>query len=78
MFVTRDLDTATIALGKRAIIIEAVTLALAILSLSLRLWARKINKRSLCLNDYLIVLALVDIHSGRPSGSESLFAGVHG
>ena len=62
MLSIRDLDTDIGGLGKRTIIIEAVTLFLATVGLCLRLWARSIGRRSLCLNDYFIMFAWVSRH----------------
>ena len=59
MLLIRDLDTALDDLGERTVIIEAVFLFLATVSLCLRLWARKISQRSLCLNDYFVIIAWV-------------------
>ena len=63
MLLTRDLDTALDDLGERTVIIEAVFLFLATVSLCLRLWGRKISQRSLCLNDYFVMIAWVSSQS---------------
>ena len=40
---------------------ETVLLALDFLAVGLRIWARRIRRRSLAFNDYAIIFALVNI-----------------
>ena len=47
------------SLGIAVIAIDAVFLTLAAVALALRLWSRRINGQSLCLNDYAVLLAWV-------------------
>jgi len=45
--------------GVNLIIVDVIFFALAVVAVGLRLWARRIMKTRLCLNDYAIILALV-------------------
>ena len=45
--------------GIALIVVESILLSLDILCVGLRLWARRIRNRSLELNDYTIIVALV-------------------
>lgn len=47
--------------GVMLITVSAIFLALAILAVALRLWSVRLKKRSLAVNDYLIILALVRV-----------------
>ena len=47
------------SLGITVIVLDAVFLTLAAIAICFRLWARKLNRLSLCFNDYAIIAAWV-------------------
>lgn len=55
--------------GTQRIIVEAVFLALDYVAVGLRLWARRLKRKSLEFNDYAILTALVT----RPESAHGAF-----
>lgn len=47
------------SLGIALLIVDFVFIALAAIAILLRVWARRIQKASLCLNDYAVMVAWV-------------------
>ena len=47
------------SLGITVVVLDSVFLSLAVVAISLRIWSRRMNKQTLCFNDYAIVLAWV-------------------
>ena len=49
--------------GRALVVVSFVLLFLEILSVSARLWARRLKKKGFALDDYLIVMAFVCVHA---------------
>ena len=57
--------------GLTILILCSIFAGLAVITVGLRLWSRRLKKQKLCLNDYSVLIALV-LLGDRAFGSSSL------